>query len=422
MRRRTFLGATLGCCASLLTARAAGSAGRVVVIGGGWGGLAAARHLRGLAPQVDVTLIDRQPEFWSQPLSNRWLVTLAKSEWLRHDFRQAAQHYGYRFVNVEVDGIDRSRREVATAAGNFSYDWLVLAPGIREDFSAWYGVDRDSAAHTRQHFPSAFPAGREHLALKAKLESFRGGDLVMTIPPMPYRCPPAPYERAGLIAWWLKTRNIKGRLVVLDPNLPVISFDRIFRDTYRDQITYLPQARIKSVDPFNRRIVTDFDTIDFSDAILMPPQQAADLVWDCGLIGKATDGSPSGWAACDPVTLNAVDDEHVFLVGDALDKVSPLFGQYPKTGQLAASLGRIAAAQIAARVHGTTADRSLPDSTCHVINRPEPKELTRIESSYRFRGDGVIQQIVRQQHDPQAGEADLDWARRHFAELFGTAG
>lgn len=287
----------------------------------------------GLAPQIDVTLIDRQPEFWSQPLSNRWLVGLAKSEWLRHDYRQAAQRFGYRFVNAEVRGIDRSRREVATAAGKYSYDWLLLAPGIREDFSAWYGVDRDSAAHTRQQFPSAFPAGREHLALKAKLESFRGGDLVITIPPMPYRCPPAPYERAGLIAWWLKTRNIKGRLVVLDPNLPVISFDRIFRDTYRDQITYLPQARIKSVDPFNRRIVTDFDTIDFSDAILMPPQQAADLVWNCGLIGKATDGSPSGWAACDPVTLNAVDDEHVFLVGDALDKVSPLFGQYPKTGQ-----------------------------------------------------------------------------------------
>ncbi len=422
MRRRTFLGATLGCCALPLTARAAGAGGRVVVVGGGWSGLAAARHLRVLAPQIDVTLIDRQPEFWSQPLSNRWLVGLARSEWLRHDYRQAAQRFAYRFVNAEVRGIDRNTREVATAAGKYSYDWLVLAPGIREDFSAWYGVDRDSAAHTRQHFPSAFPAGRDHLALKAKLEGFRGGDLVMTIPPMPYRCPPAPYERAGLIAWWLMTRNVKGRLVVLDPNLPVISFDRIFRDAYRDQITYVPQARLKSVDPFKRRIVTDFDTIDFSDAILMPPQQAADLVWDSGLIGKAADGSASGWAACDPVTLNAVDDEHVFVVGDVLDKVSPLFGQYPKTGQLAAALGRIAATQIAARARGATGERSLPESTCYVINRPEPKELTRIESSYRFRGDGVIQQTVRQQHDPQAGEADLDWARRHFAELFGNAG
>jgi len=421
MKRRTFLATTLGLCALPLSAHTAGASGRVVVVGGGWGGLAAARHLRELAPQIDVVLIDRQPEFWSQPLSNRWLVGLGKSEWLKHDYRQAAQRFGYRFVAAEVRGIDRSAREIATAAGRFGYDWLVLAPGIREDFSAWFGVDRDSAAHTRQHFPSAFPAGRDHLALKAKLEAFRGGDLVMTIPPMPYRCPPAPYERAGLIAWWLKTRNIKGRLIVLDPNLPALSFDRVFRDSYRDQVTYLPQARVKSLDPYQRQIVTDFDTIDFTDAILMPPQQAADLAWDCGLIGKTADGKPSGWAACDPVTLQAAADERFFLVGDVIDKVSPLFGQYPKTGQLAARLGRIAALQIAARAAGTTAEKALPDSTCYVINRPDPRELTRIETSYRFRGDGVIQQTVRQQYDPQAGEADLDWARGLFAELLGSA-
>ena len=422
MKRRSFLATTLGLCATPLLARAAGTGGRVVVVGGGWGGLAAARHVREMAPQLDVVLIDRQPEFWSQPLSNRWLVGLARSEWLKHDYRQAAQRFGYRFVAAEVGGIERSSREVVTSAGKFPYDWLVLAPGIREDFSTWYGVDRDSATYTRQHFPSAFPAGRDHLALKAKLESFKGGDLVMTIPPMPYRCPPAPYERAGLIAWWLKARNIKGRLIVLDPNLPALSFDRIFRDSYRDQITYLPQAAVKSVDPFKRRIVTDFDTIDFADAILMPPQQAADLAWDSGLIGRAADGKPSGWAAADPVTLQAAGDERIFLVGDVLDKVSPLFGQYPKTGQLAARLGRIAATQIAARAAGTTADRLLPDSTCYVINRPEPKEITRIETAYRFRGDGVIQQTVRQQYDPQAGEADLDWARLQFKELLGSTG
>ena len=246
MKRRTFLATTLGLCALPLSAHTAGASGRVVVVGGGWGGLAAARHLRELAPQIDVVLIDRQPEFWSQPLSNRWLVGLARSEWLKHDYRQAAQRFGYRFVAAEVRGIDRSAREVATAAGSFGYDWLVLAPGIREDFSAWFGVDRDSAAHTRQHFPSAFPAGRDHLALKAKLEAFRGGDLVMTIPPMPYRCPPAPYERAGLIAWWLKTRNIKGRLIVLDcakALLETSDHERAFtlRDALRPLASKIPQ-------------------------------------------------------------------------------------------------------------------------------------------------------------------------------------
>jgi len=422
MKRRTLLTAILGVSTLPRWATASPAGGRVVIVGGGWGGLSAARHLRALVPQLDVILIDRRAEFWSQPLSNRWLVGLAREDWLRHDYRRAAQHFGYRFVNAEVAGVDRQSRQVDTSAGRFAYDWLVLAPGIREDFSAWYGVDRDAATYTRRHFPSAFPAGAEHLALKAKLEAFQGGDLVMTVPPLPYRCPPAPYERAGLVAWWLKTRSIKGRLVILDPNLPVLSFDRIFRESFRDQVTYLPQAQVRSVDPYKRRIVTDFDTIDFADAVLMPPQQAADLAWDSGLIGRNPDGKPSGWAACDPATLAVPGDDRVFVVGDVIDKVSPLFGLYPKTGQLAAGLGRIAATQIAARAAGTAAPRQLPDSTCYVVNRPEPKEMTRIETTYRRRGDGVIQQTVRQQHLPQAGEEDLDWAHRQFAELFGRTG
>ena len=93
-----------------------------------------------------------------------------------------------------------------------------------------------------------------------------------------------------------------------------------------------------------------------------------------------------------------------------------------KTGQIAARQGQIAARQIAARASGTNPERQLPDSTCYVLSRPEPRELTRIETSYRFRGDGVIQQTVRQQHDPQAGDEDLDWARRQFGELIAAPG
>jgi NADPH-dependent 2,4-dienoyl-CoA reductase/sulfur reductase-like enzyme len=421
MKRRNFLGATLGLWAIPHWAAANASKGRVVIVGGGWGGLAAARQLRSLAPQLEVTLVDRQAEFWSQPLSNRWLVGLADGAWLRHDYRKAAGHFGYRFVQAEVKAIDRPARSVATSAGSFTYDWLVLAPGIREDFSSWFDGDRAAADHARRHFPAAFVAGSDHLALKAKLAAFTGGDLLMTIPPLPYRCPPAPYERAGLIAWWLRERKIKGRLIVLDPNLPVMSFDRIFRESYRDQVTYLPQSRINSLDPYRKQVVTDFETIDFSDAILMPPQQAAALAWDSGLVAPGAGGKGNGWASCDPVTLNAPGDERVFLVGDLIDRVSPLFGFYPKTGQIAAGLGRIAAVQIAAQAAGSSAEKVLPDSTCYVLNRPQPKEMTRIETAYRWRGDGVIQQTVRQHNDPQAGEEDLAWARRQFAELLGAA-
>lgn len=417
MKRRTLLSATLGLAAAAFLPAARASNGRVVIVGGGWGGLAAARQLRSSAPALEVVLVEKNAAFWSRPLSNRWLVGLADGKALQHDYRQAAQRHGYRFLQAEVTAIDRARRKVVCPTEELDYDWLIIAAGIREDFSPWYGVDRSAAEHSRLTFPSAFADSDGHLRLKAKLEKFTGGDLVMTVPPMPYRCPPAPYERAGMIAWWMKQRGIKGRLIVLDPNQPALSFDRVFRDSYRDQITYLPQARVKSIDPYKKQLSTDFDTIDFDDAILMPPQQAADIVWQAGLIGQGSDGKPSGWAALDPVNLHAVGDERVFLVGDQIDKASPLFGHYPKTGQMAARLGQIAAQQIAARAAGKVPEKLLPDSTCYVLNRIEPMEMARLETAYRFRGDGLIQQAVRQTYNPQPDNEDVRWATGMFAAL-----
>ena len=417
MKRRTLLKASLAFGAASLMRQTHANQGRAIIVGGGWGGLAAARQLKLLAPALDITLIERNGSFWSHPLSNRWLVGLADGKALKHDYHAAAQKQGYRFLQAEVLEIDRQQRTVTTSSGKLGYDWLTLATGIGEDFSAWYGVDRDAGAFTRQHFPSAFCDNDGHQRLKAKLENFKGGDLVMTIPAAPYRCPPAPYERAGMIAWWMKTRRIKGRLIVLDPNLPALGFDRVFRDSYREQISYLPQAQVKQIDPYKKRIVTDFETIDFDDAILMPPQQASGLIWRAGLIAQDKDGRPTGWAAHDPVHLHVPGDERVFLVGDILDKSSPLFGYYPKTGQLAARLGQIAARQIAARASEQAPPKLLPDSSCHILNRVEPMEIARLDTSYRLRGDGLIQQTVKQSYDPQPDNNDIRWAQAMFAEL-----
>lgn len=417
MKRRTLLSAGLALGGSFLLPRARAAGGKVVIVGGGWGGLATARHLREVAPALDVVLIERNDHFWSRPLSNRWLFGLIDGATLRFNYSATARGWGYRYLQGEIDSIDRQRQVVQLGDQALHYDWLVIAAGIREDFSAWYGDDRTAAAHTREHFPSAFADRDGHTRLKALLDQFRGGDLVMTIPPAPYRCPPAPYERAGMIAWWMKRNKINGRLIILDPNLPSLGFERVFEEAYRDQVTYLPQARIADIDPFRRRIVTDFDTIDFSSAILMPPQQAADLVWQAGLIGADREGKPSGWAEHDPVTMNVVGDERVFVIGDLLGKTSPLFGYYPKTGQMAARQGEIVAMEIAAQAGYGAQPKQLPDSTCHVLMRLEPQEISTVQTSYSFRGDGVIRQLARQSYNPQASDEDVAWAKAMFDEL-----
>lgn len=212
MKRRTLLAALGGAAWSYqgLTATPSNATStprlatqRVLIIGGGWAGLSAARTLRQTAPELEVLVIDRDPTLRSLPLSSPWLVGRTPERLARVDLAALAQGLGYRFVAAEVQSIDRAQRQVHTMQGRFDYDWLVLAAGIDYDYAAWFGDDARATAQAREQFPAGFVASELDL-LKRRLDDFKGGDLVMTIPPSPYRCPPAPYERAMLIGWWPK--------------------------------------------------------------------------------------------------------------------------------------------------------------------------------------------------------------------------
>lgn len=386
---------------------------KVVIIGGGWGGLAAARQL---ATRCDVLMIERNPAFISLPLSNRWLAGLDDGRRLRQDYRAAATALGYRFLQDEVLGIEIGRRQVETTSGVFPYDWLIVAAGIDEADPALFTGDQAAARHTREHFPSAYKAGGELTALRQKLASFAGGDFLMTLPLAPYRCPPAPYERAVIIAQAIKSRGLKARLTLVEPNAPWPAYQRVFADNYRDQVTYLPNTRLRQLDPYRRIATLDIDEIHFADALIMPQQQAADICRRAGLTAR-----DSAWAAVDPRNFGFLGDERVFVIGDSVGAVSPIFGHYPKTGELASRMGQIVATEIIGRMAGQPTTPALPESTCFAYLNLVPPVFTRIDSRYRLRGDGVITQTISQtrENNPQ-GEDDA-WLNARHNELFGPA-
>lgn len=390
---------------------------RVVIVGGGWGGLAAASQLRQLAPELEVTLIDRQPAFMSFALSSRWLVEPGAAPWARHDYAGLAKKYGYRFVQADVSGIDIARRGVTTADAVLPFDWLVLSPGIREDWSAWQVNDPQAIAELRRRHSGAMQSAADLPALKQRLASFKGGDLLMTIPPAPYRCPPAPYERALFIAWWLKTQKIPGKLVIVDPNPMMPAFRNILLDRYKDQVTYLDHAKVRSVDLARKTVSTDIDDIRFDEAMLCPPQQAADVLWQAGLIRAEEGGRPSGWAAQGATDFRSAADNRVFVIGDATGLVSPQFGYFPKTGQVASRMGQAVARQIAAQATGKAQTPLLPESVCHVTSSLEPLENIRIDTSYRDRGDGFLIQTVKQVRNTNPAGEDAAWAAAMYREF-----
>jgi NADH dehydrogenase FAD-containing subunit len=388
---------------------------RVVILGGGWGGLTAARHLRQSAPDLDVVLLEKNPFFWSCPLSNKWLVDVVDTQFLQHSYTASARRHGYTYIQTEITDIDRERRRVHTARGTVDYDWLVVSAGIRVSYEPWFGNDRQAIAQTVTHFSSAYVPSAEHLALKQKIREFKGGTFVMTLPPPPHRCPPSPYERACLIASHFQKNKIPGKILILDtkPRIAPIGlgYRLAFEDLYPDIIQHVPNAVVKEVDPFKKFIKTAAGDFDFDDAIFMGHHQAADLVWKLGAIGKTPEGKPTGWARVHPEFYHLHDDPQVFVMGDSAGAVSPQFGHYPKSGHVANRMGQSVAHYIAQQAQGKPMTPERIDNLCYMLVNTEPLEAISVQFDYKMGPEGHLIQTQIDDNDRRAAlwQEDLSW-------------
>jgi NADH dehydrogenase FAD-containing subunit len=392
-----------------------GSQRRVVVVGGGWGGLTTARHLREAMPDLDVVLVERNPLFWSCPLSNKWLVDVVDTAFLVHSYTLPARRWGYTYVQTEVTDIDRAKKQVHTAQGVLDYDWLVVSAGIRVAYEPWFGNDRRAIAQTRTNFASAYIPSAEHQALKHKVHGFKGGTIVMTLPPPPHRCPPSPYERACLMAAHFQRNRIPAKIVILDPKpriAPIgLGYRLAFEDLYHDIITHVPNAAVREVDPFDKVVKTAAGDFRFDDAILMGHHQAADVVWKMGAIGKTAEGKPTGWADVHPEFYHLRDDPSVFVIGDSVGAVSPQFGHYPKSGHVANRMGRSVARHIAQQAQGRAMEPILIDNLCYMLVNLDPLEAISVQFDYRKAPEGhlVQSQIDDNDRRKHLWEEDLRW-------------
>lgn len=400
-----------------------GTAPRIVICGGGWGGMTAARYLRQELPDADVILLERNPFFWSAPFSNKWLIDVVDTGFLVHDMQRPANKYGYRLVQCDVTGFDRDRKIVRTSQGAVDYDYLILSGGIRDAWDAWFGDDQAAIEHTRAHYNSAYIPQGHMLGLKDRVRGFTGGTIVMTLPPPPHRCPPSPYERACLMAWHFKTNNIPAKIVILDPKPRIApigeGYRAAFTELYPDIITHVPNARVKSVDPFNKRISTEAGDFDFDDAIFMPPHQASDMVFHAGLIGTDADGKPTGWADMHPRLFHANGDDSVYLVGDCMGPISPHFGHYPKSAHVANFIGKIVSRNIAQRVRGQAVVAELPNNLCYMLVNGAPREAISVEFDYSLGADNQVHQnqIDIDVRTPDLLAEDFQWINGMFDDF-----
>jgi len=344
-RRRVLHGAalgaalTLGGCAPMALR---GAKPRVVVVGGGYGGATAARHLAlGSQGRVDVTLVEREAQFVSCPMSNLVVGgSLTMGDITLGYERLAAQ--GVRVVQDVATSVDPERRIVALASGaTLPYDRLVLSPGIDFLFDRIEGLDDDVAAQAR--FLHAYRGGPQTLELHSQLEGLgAGGVFAISIPRAPLRCPPAPYERACQVAWYVKRMYRRCKVLVLDGNEDVQAekalFTRAWSELYRDIVEYRPNYVLMGVDP--RTGVARFETAEDErpDVLnVIPPHGAGAIAHAAGVV--TANGQ---WCEVDFRSFESIRVPHVHVLGDAI-QVAPAM---PKSGHMANQHGHVAATAI----------------------------------------------------------------------------
>jgi sulfide dehydrogenase [flavocytochrome c] flavoprotein subunit len=344
------------------SARAA--TGRVVVIGAGFGGATAARFIRRADPGIEVTLIERSDRIVTCPFSNLVLGGLRGMDSITFGF-EGLRRDGIRLVRGEAVGIDPARKAVRLADGTiFAYDKLVVAPGIDLHWSALDGYDEAAA----ELAPHAWKAGPQTMLLRRQLEAMPdGGLVVMVAPDNPFRCPPGPYERASMIAWYLKTHKPRSKILILDAK-DAFSKQGLFQDAwaklYPGMIEWVPLAKDGKVIRVDARALvaeTEFGSRHKADVLnVIPPQSAGAIARHAGL----ADGS--GWVPVEPRSFEARRMPDVHVVGDAT-----IANPMPKSGFVANSQGKVVAAAIVAALNGRPAPDPSWINTCYSTVAPD---------------------------------------------------
>jgi sulfide dehydrogenase [flavocytochrome c] flavoprotein subunit len=318
---------------------------RVVVVGGGYGGTIAAKYIRMMDKSIEVVMIERNDHFVSCPFSNLYIGgVITDMGVLTIKYDKLATNHGVKIVQAEVTAIDAAAKVVTTSKGTISYDRLVISPGIDFRLDEMKGYD----AAAMEVMPHAWKAGPQTVLLRKQLVAMKdGGTVVMAVPLAPYRCPPGPYERASMIAHYLKANKPKSKVIVLDANPDITSkgglFKKGWKDNYAGIIDYRPAKKVTEVDAKAMAVMVEGLEEVKGDVInVIPPQRAGQIAVAAGLVGD-----DKNWCPVNATTFESTKQAGIHVIGDAC-----IAGAMPKSGYSANSEAKVCAMNVVALLNG----------------------------------------------------------------------
>jgi NADPH-dependent 2,4-dienoyl-CoA reductase/sulfur reductase-like enzyme len=380
---------------------------RVVVIGGGWGGATAAKYVRLADPSIEVVLLEPNREFVSCPFSNLVLSGVRTIESMTFDYGRLRDH-GVRVLHETATAIEPNARRVRVGAESLPYDRLIVSPGV--EFQ-WEQVDGLAAAQDR--VLHAWKAGPQTVALANQLQSMAdGGVFVLSIPQAAYRCPPGPYERACQVAWYLKNKKPKSKLIVLDANPNLVSKAALFRAAWANypNIEYRGSNKVVKVDPGAREVATEIgDKVKYDVINLIPPQRAGTIAVQADLVG-----ADKRWCEVNHLTYESVKHKNVHVIGDSTTGLP-----VPKSGNIANAMGKICAVAVVNMLNNKPVPEMAPGNTCY--SWVSDREAIAVVNSYKIEGGKVVQ--IEQKLTPAQSEMwaqnAVGWANSIWQDVLG---
>ena len=425
LQRRTLLKATGAAGALTLAGCAANMIGtpdkaRVLVVGGGFGGATAAKYVRLLSDsKIEVVLVEPDAAFVSCPMSNLVLGGSRSVADLTVPYTALTKQHGVTLVKDMVASIDPVKRVAVLASGaRIAYDKLVLSPGVEMMWSLVPGLQ---AANAQGRILQAWKAGSETVALRRQLEAMPdGGVFAIAIPEAPYRCPPGPYERACVVAAYLKAAKPKAKLLILDANEDVTSkgalFKKVWAEQYKGLVEYRPQHKATSVDAASNTLKFEIQDDVRADVLnVLPPMRAGGIAVQTGLAN-----SNARWCNVNFLNFESTVHRHIHVIGDAI-QVAPLM---PKSGHMASSHAKVVAAAIVAELNGWEVNPApMLSNTCYsfvddkrVIHVASVHEYVAAEKTFKtVAGSGGLSPAPNELESSYA----WNWARTIWADALG---
>jgi sulfite dehydrogenase len=416
LSRRRVLGAGLAAtvAAPLLGCATPGgpSIGRVVVIGGGYGGATAARYLR-LWGNVDVTLVERNDTFVSCPISNLVLGGHKTMADITVPYSGLAA-LGVKRIQAEASAIDARAKQVRLSDGRtLPYDRLIVSPGIDFMFDQVAGLN----AAAQEKILHAWKAGPQTAALRRQLEAMRdGGVYALTVPKSPYRCPPGPYERAAMVASYFKQHKPRSKVLLLDANPEIQSkkglFERAYAEHYRGIIEYRANNELKAVDPATNTAKLEFDDVRADVLNVVPPQRGGDIARATGLLNMN-----ARWVGVNWLTMESTAVPGIHALGDAVLSAPAM----PKSGHMANQHGKVAAAAIIQLLKGEPVNPTpVMANTCYsfvtasdVIHVTSVHQYDNADKTFKAAPGGGVSAAA----SAMEGRYALSWAQNIWADM-----